>query len=70
MPRLVVGFSLIIHTLTRVQSSVCQMLPQLLKTSIIVIPDVAVGLSKPFRDFRKGVSFEKVQAECLLLIFG
>jgi hypothetical protein len=44
-------------------------LPQLFKTSVVVISDVAVGLTKLFRYFGERKTFEKMQSQRLSLIF-
>ena len=45
------------------------MLPQFFKASVVVIPDIAMGLTEFFCYFRERESLKEVQPQCFPLIF-
>jgi hypothetical protein len=65
-----IEFQLIAHGLSPVQFIFGQVFAELFKTSIMVIPDVGVGLAQLLSDLCERVALKEVQAECLSLILG
>src|ERR1700730_5637063 len=70
MPRLLIGIHLITHGLSAVQFVLGEVFAELFKTSIVMIPDVRVGLTQLLSDLCERIAFEKVQPERLSLILG
>lgn len=70
MPLIPIEFQFVAHRSSPVENIFGQDLADLFKTSVVVVPDVAVGLAELLGDLGQRVAFKEVQPEGLSLILG
>jgi hypothetical protein len=67
-PRLAKQISLIVQGLTRIPFVLGHLLPQFFNSSVVVIPDISVGLAKLFRYFGERKPFKEMHPQRFPLV--
>ena len=70
MPRLLIEFQLVAYGLSPVQFTLGQVRTQLLKSPIVMVPDIGIGLSQLFSNLGEGIALKKMQPQGIPLFVG
>ena len=70
MPLLLIEFQLVAHGLSSLQCVIVQVFAELLKTSIVMVPDIGIGLAQLVGDLGEGVALKEMQPQRFSLILS